>query len=1308
MTAASASPKQDPAPDVSSAAPAATAGDCVFPLSFAQQRLWLLDRMVADRSVYNVSKWLRLVGALNVAALHHALNGVVARHEVLRARIGVEQGVPVQVIAPELHVDLDVRDLRALPAAERVAEAERQARISVSTPFELARGPLLRASLLRLADDEHWFLLTLHHIVTDGRSSAVLGRELSALYNAHRLNAPSPLPKLPLQYADYAVWQREFLHGAVLERQLAYWKPVLAELPVQDLPTDRARPAQADSRGGWLSFEIDATLTRRLRELGRREGATLFMTLLAAFTVLLHRYSGQDDVVVGVPADGRTRPEFERLIGFFVNTLALRVDMRGVPAFAALLTRVRRTALDAYAHQDIPFEKLVEQAAPKRNPSRNPLFQVLFTLVNTSLVEWNFAGIETSRCGFADNPTSELDLSFMLSEVAGGLRCEVNYATALFDAATIERMVEHYRTLLGSIVAAPGQRIDRLPLQSAAERERLLVAWNQTATPYPDQTCVHRLVEAVAARAPAAPAVIDGDRVLSYGDLNARANQLAHLLRQRAPESRPRIGLCLERGADLVVAMLAVLKAGGAYVPLDPELPVARLAFMLRDADVAQIVTASSLLPRVPLTMDRVLRVDRDAAAIAAQPTHNHDHRESALQLAYVMYTSGSSGTPKGALIGHRAIARLVCGTDYIHIDATDAVAHVANPAFDAATFEVWGALVNGGRVVIVPRMVALSPQSFAAMLEHAGITTLFLTTALFNQMARYAPGAFRGCRTVLFGGEAVEPRWVRAVLDAAPPGRLLHVYGPTETTTFATWHEVRDVPADALTIPIGRPIANTEVYILDAAREPVPVGLPGELYIGGPGLAAGYLNQPELTAERFVLHPFADDPHARLYRTGDRVRYRADGAIEFLGRLDRQVKIRGHRIELGEIEAAIARLPQVRDVAVAVRGETTESRQLVAYVVAAASSGAPPANLWNDLKPLLPEYMLPASIVWLKSLPLNASGKIDRRALPAAGELRAPAPGVRAAPHDLLEQALVGIWERLLEVHGIGVFDHFFELGGHSLLAARLLDEIECETGLTAPLAALFAEDTIAGLARLLRECPADLAAPIVTINDGGVRPPLVFLHGALRGGGFYSRSLAHALGSDQPVLVVPPHTLDDSAIPDTIEAMAADRIRALRAVRPRGPYCFGGYCNGAFVAFEMARQLIEEGDEVPIVVAIQARAPHGATAEATPGDRYVTFDRGGGYRDFVPHDWASETQLRYSQAMDRYAGGPYDGRLVLVRSRMGVDAPHDLGWSRFAASVEIHELPGDHQTLVTRHVGELAQVIRGAMQNVFERAGP
>ena len=1275
---------RDGGPD---AAPAA--GDVyVFPASFAQQRLWLLDRLVPDGSVYNVPKALRLAGALDVGALSRALDGVVARHEVLRTRIGVDGGVPVQVVAPELRVGLDVIDLRRLAAPDREAEARRLAGEFAGMPFRLARGPLLRARLLRLDDGEHWFLLTLHHIVTDAWSSVVLGRELSVLYNAACAGAPSPLPALPIQYADYAIWQREWLQGEVLAAQLAYWKPVATGLPVLELPTDRPRPALADSRGGRFAFELDASLTAGLAALSRREGATLFMTLLAAFQVLLYRWSGQTDIAVGVPTAGRTRPELDGLVGFFVNTLLLRADLAGTPTFAAHLAGVRKAALDAYAHQDLPFEKLVEHAAAGGDLSCHPLFQVMFALQNTQPVQWSFAGLEATAVEGVGGETSKFDLSFSLVEEAGAVQGRVVYAAALFDAATIERMADHYRTLLRAIVAAPDARVDRLPLQDAAGRHRLLVEWNRTTAPYPDDSCVHRLVEAVAARAPAAPAVIDGPVVLTYGELNARANALAHLLRERT--RAPRIGVCLERGADLVVAMLAILKADAAYVPLDPELPVERLSFMLADAGVALTVTSGAMLPRLPATGGQVLCIDRDAAAIATRPAHDHPRSGSAAQLAYVMYTSGSSGAPKGVPVAHRAIARLVCGTDYIRLDAADVVAHVANPAFDAATFEVWGALVNGARLVVVPRMVALSPQPFAALLHDAGITTIFLTTALFNQMAREAPAAFRGCRTVLFGGEAVEPGWVRAVLAAGPPARLLHVYGPTEATTFATWHEVRAVPADASTIPIGRPIANTEAYILDAQGEPVPVGVPGELHLGGPGLAAGYLGQPELTASRFVPHPFSADPDARLYRTGDRARYRADGAIVFLGRLDRQIKLRGHRIEPREIEAALCRLPQVADAAVVMHGTQSADRRLAAYIVPAAGAQPVADDVWRGLRRSLPEYMIPAALVLLPALPLTSNGKIDRAALPDPSDLASQRRGYRIPPQDLLQNTLAKIWEDLLGIEHVGIRDSFFDIGGHSLLASRMMDRVNAACGCDLPLTTLFTESTIEYLAAAVRGTVAQSTAPVVAINAGGRRPPIFFLHGDFVGGGFYARPLGAAGGPDQPFYAVHPNGLETPEVPSTIEAMASNRLAAIRQVRPTGPYILGGHCNGALVAVEIARQLIAAGESVPLVLVIDAKAPWspvrlfdsaatgGRAAAQAPGPAPAQ-ETGSG---------ADPIGVVYVRAMAQYRPAPYPGRIAVLRSGTVNDMRPTLGWSLLCKSVTVHALDGDHQTAMTHHV--------------------
>jgi amino acid adenylation domain-containing protein len=665
---------------------------------------------------------------------------------------------------------------------------------------------------------------------------------------------------------------------------------------------------------------------------------------------------------------------------------------------------------------------------------------------------------------------------------------------------------------------------------------------------------------------------------------------------------------------------------------------------------------------------------------------------------AYVIYTSGSTGTPKGVVVPHRAVLRLVCNTDYVELGHGDVVGQLANPAFDASTFEFWGPLLNGARIVPIAKPTALAPRALAATIAREGITTLFLTTALFNAVAREVPDAFRPCRTVLFGGEAVEPCWARAVLSAGPPERLLHVYGPTETTTFATWHRVLAVPPNAANIPIGRPIANTVVCVVRPDLELTAPGEPGEIFIGGPGVALGYLARPELTAERFVDGATGSLPPGRWYRTGDRARRRNDGAIEFLGRVDRQVKVRGHRVELDEIEAAILRLPEVRAAIVSLRGATTDTRQIVAHLVRADRSAPPPANVLGALRRVLPDYMLPGSIVWLPSLPLNASGKVDRRALQAPDTIPAQRLGARVPPRDMFEQLLVRIWEDLLGATDIGVFDHFFEIGGHSLLAARLVDAVERETGLALPLTMMFADDTLAGMADALRGGAPNSVAPILSFNAGGALPPLVFLHGDFTGGGFYSRALVQALGPEQPVLIVHPHGLVETVVPESIEAMAADRVRALRSMRPRGPYVIGGHCNGAFVAFEMARQLMEEGEQVLAVVVIEARAPGGRRnhARAGEGQAWVTFDAAGTPQVVAARDRQSDLFLRYLRAMDGYAGHAYAGHLSIVRSHDLHDARSDLGWSRLAADTDVHVLPGNHVTLITRHVAELADVIR------------
>ncbi len=1270
------------------------------PLSFAQQRLWLLDRLHPGEATYNEPIALRLVGALDADALRRALNEVVRRHEALRTRFVVEDAAPVQVVASALELALDVEDLRALPEADRAAEARRRARQERETPFDLARGPLVRARLLRLDAGEHWLLLTMHHIVTDGWSMGVLGGELAALYGAFREGRPSPLPELAVQYADHAVRQRERMQGDASAAALAWWRSALADLPPLDLPADRPRAPIASHEGRCRTFEIDAALARRLKDLARRERATPFMTLLAAFEVLLARYSGQPDFAVGVPAAGRTRPELEPLVGFFVNMLPIRADLAGRPTFVELLGRVRERALDAYEHQELPFERLVTELAPSRDAARNPLFQVSFALHPAGGAAWRLPGLVVDPLDDSGSESAKFDLSLTLTEADGALRGTLVGAASLFDESTLARMAEHFRTLLASIADDPGRRVGRLALVDAGERARLVGAASFPKAPYPEDARIERWFEAQAAARPDAIAIAatGAEPPIRYGELDARANRLARALRLEACPPPRRVGVLLERGVDLVVAQLAVLKAGGTYVPIDPELPAERIRAMLDDASVARVVTTERLAARLPPGPRGVLRVDRDAARIAESPPARPDARADAEEAAYLMYTSGSTGRPKGVLIPHRAVMRLVCGTDYVRLGPGDVVAHLANPAFDAATFEIWGALLNGASVLPIARSVALAPRSLAQALAAGGVTTAFVTTALFNAIAGEAPAAFRGCAQLLFGGEAVEPRRVREVLAAGAPGRLLHVYGPTESTTFATWHEVSAADAGSATIPIGRPIANTEVLILDAEGEPVPDGVPGEIYVGGPGLALGYLGAPSLTAERFVPHPFSSDASARLYRTGDRARRRGDGAIEFLGRADRQVKLRGHRIELAEVEAAIGALPYVRDAVVQVRGETSDTRRIVAWLVPSDPAAPPPAGLRRDLARVLPDYMLPAATVWVPALPMNANGKLDVRALPEPGDVARPADGVPAPPRDMFEGVLVRVWEEVLGIRGIGVHDHFFEIGGHSLLAARLVDTIERETGLAVPLTALFADDTIDGVARTLREGASEAGAPVVEVNAAGAGVPFVFLHGDFQAGGFYSRALARALGSDQPTLIVHPHGLAGDAVPETIEAMAADRLRAVQAIRPAGPYVIGGHCNGALVAFEMARQLLARGEAVAAVVAIESRAPRPGGPQAGDG-AYVKVDAAGRAAPLLPVSRATDAELRYTRAIDRYEGGRCDAHLVVIQAHEWRDPAPDAGWSRFARTWEGHVLPGGHVTLITRHLPDLARTIRDAI---------
>jgi len=916
-----------------------------LPLSFAQQRLWFLDRLAPDNPFYNMFGGVRLTGTLDVDALRRAFREIVRRHEALRTTFHPGDGRPVQVIAPAPAFDVPVVDLEGLGSLSDDALRLELARLSgdeALRPFNLARGPLIRAGLLRLAEREHTLLVNLHHIISDGWSMGILFYELATLYGAFAQGVPSPLPELPIQYADFSVWQRKWLSGERLAAELDYWRRQLAGIPESlELPFDHPRPVVESFRGSTQSFTLPVELARGLSALSRRRGATQSMTLLAGFTALLGRFAGREDVAVGMAIANRTRREVEGLIGFFVNTLVVRTDLSGLPSFARLVGRVRETALASYAHQDLPFERLVEELAPERDLGRNPLIQVMVGYQNFPRAEAEVRGLTLSLPdeGKVAGGTAKFDLSLFLTEDGDRLQGALEYNSEIFEAATIRRLLRCFESLLAAATGPePETPVAFLPLLGEPERHQIHHEWNDSATIYPAAS-LQELFEEQARKAPDAPAVIDGAVVLSYADLSRRADRLAHRLLSLGAGPGDRIGLCLERSAEMVVAALAITKAGAAYVPLDPDYPAERLALMMDDCDLRRLVVderTAARLPQALLAGRELVRTGDEEDLFPSLPAAGGAMGEGdpgGEALAHVIYTSGSTGRPKGVALSHRAVVRMVRETNYVHLEPGDRMAQISTINFDAATWEIWGALLNGAAVVIIPREVVLSPPAFAAVLREQRITTMILTSALFSRMSREEPDAFAGLRELLTGGEVVEPAAARRVLAGRPPQRLLNNYGPTECTTYSSFYQIRSVPPGAASIPIGLPLANTTLHVLDRWMEPVPLGVAGELFIGGDGVAWGYWQRPELTAERFVPAP-GEPAGGRLYRSGDLVRRLADGTLDYLSRLDHQVKIRGFRIELGEIEARLGEHPAMLQTVVLAREDVPGDKRLVAYVV--------------------------------------------------------------------------------------------------------------------------------------------------------------------------------------------------------------------------------------------------------------------------------------------------------------------------------------------------------------------------------------
>jgi amino acid adenylation domain-containing protein len=1173
------------------------------PLSFAQQRLWFMDHLLTEKGVYNIPTMWRLLGPLDIQILQRSLDVMVSRHESLRTRFTARKGEPVQVIESVPPVAFLMTDLGTMLNDEVEERARQIAWTAARQPFNLATGPLLRAELLHVAADDHFLLLNIHHIVSDGWSMAIVGRELSVLYNALVSGREPELPELPVQYADYAIWQREWLSGEELLRQLGYWKTQLVNLPTLELPTDHKRPAVQSHRGGRLATLLPAELAEALKELGRSEGATLFMTLLAAFQVLLYRYSGEEDIAVGTPIAGRRRTEVEGLIGFFANTLVLRVSLAGEPTFRELISRVRESALGSYTHQDVPFEKLVEELAPPRDLSRNPLFQVCFALQNTPAAPLMLDGLQVSRVTLSTNH-AKFELTLTMRETPDGLHAGWEYSTDLFERTTIEQMARHFQVLLESIAADPGERIGRLPLMSKSELHRLLVRWNTTAADYPRQACIHALVEQQAARTPKAVAVLQENATCSYAELNARANQLANYLRAQGAERRTFVGICMERRPELIVGLLAILKAGAAYVPLDPDLPLARLSFMIEDTGARLVITQESLLARFPATPARVVCLDRDWSDIATHSNTNFVSDTTPDDVACVMYTSGSTGTPKGVAIRQEGVVRLIRQPNYVSLTPEDTIAQVSNVAFDATTFEIWGALVNGAKVVIISRDVTLSPHLLAEALMKHRVSCIFVTTALFNLISMEKPDAFSGLRYVLFGGETCDAQRVKAVLEAGPPQHLLHVYGPTEASTFATFYEVARASKDG-TIPIGRPISATEVFLLDSRGQIVPPRVVGEIYIGGPGVAAGYVGRPEETGSRFVRHPLlASDSNERVFRTGDLGRWRSDGCIEFVGRNDDQVKIRGFRVEPSEVSSILNTHPGVRMSHVIARKVATGDIDLTAYFVSRGGLDIPVAELRRFLSSRLPHYMVPVSLIPVPLIPLLPNGKVDSQALPDPVMHAGRTFTDYVAPRDETERVVCRIWAEVLGISRVGLDDNFFEIGGHSLAAARLFARLDEEFGIHPPLGVLFSAPTVRALAERYRKSPVSSQYfALIAVATGGSFPPIYAVPG-VSGNVLGFAELARELGPDQPFYALQSLGLDGTEAPlDSIEAMARLYLSEIRTVQPHGPYILIGACFGATVAYEMTSQLLEAGEEIAFLGLLDPTQREGKRAAKKPG---------------------------------------------------------------------------------------------------------
>ncbi|MDH4301365.1 MAG: amino acid adenylation domain-containing protein [Nitrospira sp.] len=1153
--------------------------DQPLPLSYSQQRMWLLYQLAPKSTAYNMPFASRQMGRLNKVALRSTIDAICRRHEAFRTTFGMTGDGPIQIINPFRSPHWVEVDLRHLPPDQRQQEAARLVEQEANQPFDLEKGPLARFQLIEIDPEDHILMLTMHHIIGDQWSFGIIGYDFAFFYNAFcRGDVPSAKP-ISLQYADYAVWQRSCLTDDRLSAQSDYWQKKLAGLSKLSLPTDYPRPAMQTFNGSHRMLELPASLIERLKQFSAERNVTVFMTLLACFQILLSRYSGQIDVAVGTPIANRTQSAVESIIGSFVNTLVLRTDLSGNPTFLELMTRIREAALEAYANQDFPFDRLVETMHSARDHSSAPLVQVLFNVPNAPIREINVQGL--SWVPFeVETQAAQFDLSLTI-ETEFSRRAYLTFNTDLFEPQTAERMLGEYRILLQSALANPQSKLSELPTLTAPERQQMLQDWNRTQREYPQSECVPQLFEAQVGRTPDAVALSMGQKALRYGELNAKANQLAGYLRALGAKPGVTVGIGLERSLEMVIALLAVLKTGAAYVPLDPQFPRDRLRYMSENASLAVVLTSASLADRFDAQVCRLLCLDREMERIAQQADHNLGSIATPQDLAYILYTSGSTGQPKGVEIPHRALVNFLSSIlREPGCTAHDVMLSVTTISFDIFGLELYVPLLVGARVEIAGRAVAMDGRQLRDLSESVQPTIMQATPATWRMLVE---AGWKGSKnlTILCGGESLPSDLAASLLDRSIA--LWNMYGPTETTIWSTIEKVERTDRE---ITIGRPIANTDVYILDQFLQPVPIGVSGELYIGGHGLARGYRGRPEVTLDRFIAHPFSPEPLAKLYRTGDLARYRPDGRIVHLGRMDNQVKIRGFRIELGDIEAALSRHQAVRQAVVTAREDQQGIKQLVAYVVCQDGLVLSPADLRSFLRSQIPDYMVPSLFMFLTELPLTANNKIDRKALPApASTLTSDA--VYVAPRDRMDIQMAVLWQQVFEVDQVGIHDNFFDLGGHSLKAAQLFYLIEQVYGRHLPLSTLFQAPTIATLTSVLaqEQSPSPWQS-LVTIHPDGSSIP-VFLIPGIGGDVLWFAQLARLLSRAHPVYGFQARGFDGKAEPfDSVTEMATQYIAEIRTCLPQGPYAIVGTCIGGLVAYEMAQRLVAQNESVTLVI--------------------------------------------------------------------------------------------------------------------------